>query len=329
MTVSAEPLDTKPDTNGAGRGQKSSAGSDVPYRVFLVIVAVLLGALTVAFFFSIIKSSIPGWQVAGWQILVGTTWDITNGQYGALPLIAGTFVTTCIALLFAVPVGIGSALGLAFLVPRRIQPVVSAIVELLAVVPSVIYGLWGFYVIKLTLIQWQPKIQNFFGGVWPFTGNAVLGVGIFLGSIVLAVMILPTITAISRDVLAAVPRELTEGGLSLGATRSQTLRRVVLPSARAGLLGAVVLGTGRALGETIALVFLLGGVTSSSPWPSGLFRQGATLASTIAENFGELSGHTVFGVLCCLALVLMLIVAAVNFSARALVAASARKLALK
>jgi phosphate transport system permease protein len=329
MTVSAGPLDTKTGIDGAGRGKKSPAGSDLPYQIFLIVVAVVLGAVTVAFFYSIVKSSIPGWEQAGWQILVGTTWNFTNDQFGGLPLIAGTFVTTFVALLFAVPIGIGAAIGLAFLIPRRIQPVVSAIVELLAIVPSVIYGLWGYYVIKLTLIEWQPKIQNFFHGVWPFTGNAILGVGIFLGSIVLAVMILPTVTAISRDVLVAVPKELNEGGLSLGATRSQTLRKVILPAARPGLLGAVVLGTGRALGETIAMVFLLGGVTSGSPWPFGLFKQGATLASTIAENFGEYSGPTLFGVLCCLALVLMVIVAAVNFGARALVSNSERKLALR
>jgi phosphate transport system permease protein len=327
MTVSAGSLKTKPSNVGAGRGQKSPAGSDVPYRIFLVAIAIALGAVTVAFFYSVVKSSVPGWEQAGWDILVGTTWNFTNNQFGGLPLIAGTFVTTFVALLFAVPVGIGAAIGLAFLVPRRIQPVVSAIVELLAIVPSVIYGLWGFFVIKLTLIEWQPKIQNFFHSTWPFTGNAILGVGVFLGSIVLAVMILPTITAISRDVLVAVPKELNEGGLSLGATRSQTLRKVILPSARSGLLGAVVLGTGRALGETIALVFLLGGVGPQSPWPFGLFKQGATLASTIAENFGEYSGPTLFGVLCCLAIVLMVIVAAVNFGARALVASSERKLA--
>ncbi len=316
---------TNPEVNGTGRERKLSTGSDLPYRVLLIVTAVLVGGLFLAFIGSIVQESIPGWRTVGWTFFTGTNWNYGAHIYGALPLIVGTVLTTGLALLLAVPVGFGTALAIVFLIPRRFQLIISSIVELLAVVPSIIYGVWGY----LTIQPWldatvQPWLASKTNGHFPFSGLGI-GFGLMLGSLVLAVMILPTIAAISRDVVAAVPNEMIEGALSLGATKSQVLRKVVVPSSRSGLLGAVTLGTGRALGETIAMVVLLGGVNQTHPIPVSLFGTTGTLASEIANNFGNLSGAAGLGVLCCLALVLMVIIGLVNLSARVIVARNLRK----
>jgi phosphate transport system permease protein len=218
-------------------------------------------------------------------------------------------------LLFAVPVGLGTALVLNFVLPRRLQTITASLVELLAAIPSVVYGLWGLYV----LVPWmsttvQPWLANQTGGAWPFSGDP-LGAGIMLASVVLAVMILPTIVAISRDVIAALPKDLNEGALSLGASRSQVLRKVILPSAKSGILGAISLGAGRALGETIAVLMVIGG---NAQMPRSLFSVGATLASTIATEYTEATPGNL-AALGALAVILMVLTAGVNSFARRLV----------
>jgi phosphate transport system permease protein len=316
-----------PDGRGTGRGLKPSAGSDRPYRFVLWAVSAVMAVVLIAFVFSIVKNSIPGWQVAGWSFFTSKYWDFGSNQFGVIPLVLGTLFTTIVAVLVASPIAIGTALAVVFLVPRRLKTPVSALVEVLAVVPSIIYGVWG----ALVLDGWlgghaQPWLANLFHHKWPFSGTPV-GYGMMLGSIVLAVMILPTVTAIARDVIVLVPNDLIEGALSLGATRSQVIRKVVLPTSRTGLFGAVVLGTGRALGETVAMAFLLGGVTSASPLPTSFLSTGATLASEIANHFLEAVGqNSLLGVLNCLALVLMVFVGLVNLAARLIIARAERRL---
>jgi len=307
----------------ASQGRKSLAGNDRIYRGVLVVVVALVLAVVAIFLFDLLKQAVPGFRLAGWGIF-GTRWSFASGQYGALPLITGTLVTTMLALLFAVPIGIGTALALVYLVPQRLRLLASSIVELLAVVPSIVYGIWGV----LTMEAWLsskafPNLQNWFHGAWPFNGQWA-GQGIALGSIVLAIMILPIVTAVSRDVIASVPRELTEGALSLGATRSQVIRKVILPTCRSGIVGAVTLATGRALGETIALATLLGGVTYHSPWPDRLFATGSTLAAEIAIDVGQLSGPS-GNVLFALAIILMFIVGGVTYAGRVIVRNAQRK----
>jgi phosphate transport system permease protein len=282
---------------------------------------------------SVVKASIPGWQAGGFSFFSHANWVFgpANEQgvtYGALPLIMGTLLTTLAALVVAVPIAIGAAVALVFLVPRRLQTPIAAVIELLAVVPSVIYGVWGTLVIhKWLSASGQPWIvAHWFHGAWPFNG-APQGAGMLLGAIVLSVMVLPTITAVSRDVIALVPRDLVEGSLSLGATRSQTIFRVVLPTSRSGLMGAIVLGAGRAIGETVAMAFLLGGVTAMSPHPTNLFSTGSTLAAEIANDFLESVGQPgLIGVLCVLALILMVIVVAVNYLAQRIIRRAELKL---
>ena len=279
-------------------------------------------AVIATFVGMLVDQSIPGWELVGGKFFTSTDWNF-GVSYGALPLIAGTFVTTMLALLLAAPIGIGSALAIVYLVPQRLKFLVSSLVALLADVPSIVYGVWGV----LTLEHWssfsaEPFLSQLFHGHWPFSG-VPRGAGIMIGSMVLAVMILPIITAVGSDVIRTVPNEVVEGAIALGATRAQVIRKVVLPSCKSGLIGAVSLGTARALGETIALATLLGGL-SYSPMPDYLFATGSTLAAEIVKDFGGGFGLQT-SVLDCLGVTLLVIVALVFLFARGIVNRNLRK----
>lgn len=311
---------TSPEQVRTDRGRKPPVGSDTGYRLFLFVVTGVLALVIGGFFVSIVKSSIAGWDVAGLGLLYKSNWNFINNDFGALPLILGTLATTTIAVILAVPISVLAALGVSHMLPRRLQPLISSIVELLAIIPSVIYGLWGLFVFRLTMQSpIQPFLHSLTAGHWPFSGPEI-GVSLLLGGTVLAIMIIPTVTSISRDVLAAVPHDLMEGGLSLGATKAQVMRKIALPTARRGIVGAAVLGTGRALGETIAMVFLLG--DAGSLFPKSAFSPTQSLAAEIANELGTSSTATSFGILACLALILMVMVFGVNLVGRAIVARS-------
>jgi len=308
----------------ADRGRKPSVSSDRWYQSALWAIVAFIGAIVLYFVYLLISDSIPGWRSAGFAFFTTSHWLFGTTAVSAWPLILGTLVSTVLALLLAVPVGIGAALAIVFLIPRRLQLLVSSLIELLAVVPSIVYGVWG----SLVLAHWlsssgQPWLQSTFHGAWPFNGQYV-GYGIMLGAVVLAVMIMPIITAISRDVIVAVPRELIEGAYSLGATRGQVIRKVILPNCKSGITGAIVLATGRALGETIALATVLGGVTNFSPFPDRLFATGSTLAAEIAIDFGQFTGSQ-GSILFCLAVMLLLIVGSITYAGRSIIRRSQRQ----
>src|SRR5579872_7191315 len=216
---------------------RDSATSDRLYRYILRGVAALFAGVIALFVWSIVKTAWPAITSEGLNLVVGRSWIAGSGPYGALPLILDTLSTTFIALLFAVPVGLATALSLQFIIPRRLRGPAASLVELLAAVPSVVYGLWGIAV----LVPWfintlEPVLSHLTGGSWPFNGSQQ-GFSILLAGVVLAIMILPTIVAVSRDVIATVPADLIEGALSLGATRGQVFTRVILPTSRTGILG--------------------------------------------------------------------------------------------
>ena len=290
-------------------------GSDLAYIWALRVVAALFSLVLLAFVYSVVHQSWPAWTQHGLSIITGTQWNPAASIYGALPLILDTLISTAVALLFAVPIGLGTSLVLNFVLPRRLRTLTATLVELLAAIPSVVYGLWGLYVvIPWMTTSFEPWLASLTGSRWPFNG-ATLGAGIMLASVVLAIMILPTIVAISRDVIAALPQDLNEGALSLGASKSQVLRKIILPSARSGILGAVSLGAGRALGETVAVLMVIGG---NAQMPRSLFSVGATLASTIATEYAEASPQNL-AALGALAVILMVLTASVNAVARILV----------
>ena len=324
------PTDQMTTDDRSGQSRQILTRGDMPrvksgrvYNYVLRGVAGLFGAVILLFVWSVIHQSLPAWQKYGLHIITGTNWSPSTYDFGGLALILATLITAGVALLFAVPIGIGTALTLNYVVPRRLATPLTSIVELLAAVPSVVYGLWGLNVI----VPWmsgtvQPWLTNLTSGGWPFSGNAI-GLGIGTASMVLSVMVLPTIVAISRDVIATVPNELVEGALSLGATRGQVMLKVVLPAAKTGLFGAVSLGAGRALGETVAVAMVIG---SSPSMPHSLFSLGSTLASTIATQFIDSSPEHL-AALGALAVILMCMTAGVNAIARVLVRRGAKAFA--
>jgi phosphate transport system permease protein len=251
----------------------------------------------------------------GWSFLWSAAYSPPNNEYGALTFIYGTLVTAFIAVLLAGPIGVGIAAYLVEIAPARVNQIVGFVVELLAAIPSIVYGLWGFFALAPFLSDWVvPPLQAVLGWTPLFSGT-FFGPTVFTSSIVLAIMILPTVAAVSRDVIRAVPRDQREGMLALGASRWEMFRRAVLPYAGNGVLGAIILGLGRAAGETMAVTFIIG---NSPQLFSSLFDQGATLASIIAGQFPE-AGGILLSVLIELGMVLFVITILINISARLIV----------
>jgi phosphate transport system permease protein len=220
----------------------------------------------------------------GLKFLVGTTWDPVARQFGTLPTIIGTLVKAFIGLLLAVPISIASAVFIAFYIPKWLRPIISYPIELLAGIPSIVFGLWGLFVMVPVIRAVQIWLKANFGWFFLFNGPAVYGVGVLSGSVILAIMIIPIITAISRDILLTVPRPQIEGMLALGSTKWEAIWKVALPYARVGLFGAVILGLGRAIGETMA-VTMVGG--NSFDLIHSLFDPVHSMASQIASEFTE------------------------------------------
>ncbi|MHB8717590.1 MAG: phosphate ABC transporter permease subunit PstC [Candidatus Dormibacteria bacterium] len=305
----AAPAAPTPRRRGRGVG-------DRVYVRGLQIVAALFVALLVVFVLSLVLQSKDAFQHFGFGFITGQTWDPVHGQFGALSFIAGTLATSAIALVLALPIGLGTAIFLAEFSPRLVRGAISALVELLAAVPSVVYGLWGL----LAVAPWvrdvlEPALKRV-PGLSALTSGPPIGIGLLLAGIILAAMILPTIAAVSRDVLAAVPLEQKEAALALGGTRWQMVRHAMLPAVRTGILGAVTLGLGRALGETIAVTMVIG---NTNGLPHSLLQPSQTIASVIANEFTEATEPYHLTSLVALGLVLLLIGVLVNAAARLLV----------
>src|SRR5262245_26241544 len=220
----------------------------------------------------------------GWRFIVSSTWDPVAGTFGALPFIYGTVVSSLVAVVIAVPLSLGAAIYLSDVAPFWIRAPIAFLIEMLAAVPSVVYGLWGIFV----LVPWlrtavQPALGHWLGFVPLFQGPPY-GVGMLAAGLILAIMILPYITSVSREVLLAVPTGQREAALGLGATRWEATRIAVLRYGRSGLIGAVLLGLGRALGETMAVTMVIGNRPEISV---SLFAPGYTMASVIANEFTE------------------------------------------
>jgi phosphate transport system permease protein len=291
--------------------------TDRRFRGGLVLGALLFGVLVLAILVVLVIQASQAFGHFGLGFLVGTEWNPLRLEYGALPFIIGTLITTAVALALAVPIGLGVASFLAFFAPTWTRGALSVLVESLAAIPSVVFGLWGL----LAVAPWvrtvlEPQLQHVTHGFFLFSGPA-LGIGVLLAGLILAAMVLPTIAAVSRDVLMAVPKEQREAALALGATPWQAARRVVIPGARVGILGAVTLGIGRAMGETIAVTMLIG---NSLSIPNSLFQPGNTIASVIANQFTEATEKYHLSALIALAVVLLVVTALVNGGARVLVA---------
>jgi len=257
----------------------------------------------------------------GWKFFVQSSWDPVSGQFGALPFIYGTLVTSFLALLMAVPLALGVAIFLTELCPNFLRAPISFLTELLAAIPSVVYGLWAFFVlVPLVRDQLGPFLVKYLGWTGFFDGPN-FGVGMLPASIILAIMILPIISSLTREVMMAVPINQREAMLALGATRWEMIRTGVIRNARIGIVGAVILGLGRALGETIAVTMVIGNHPDIA---KSLFAPGYTLASAIANQFSEATGDLYLSALIEVGLALFLVTIVVNAIARLLVWAVTR-----
>jgi phosphate transport system permease protein len=243
-------------------------------------------------------------------------WDVQGNKFGALPLLVGTLITSATALVIGVPVAIAAALYVTEFCPPRFRGLLSTMIDLLAAVPSVVYGLWGFFVLIPKLRPAEQWFSDTFAFL-PFVGGPVAGPSYFIAGLVLAIMIIPIVSAISREVIATVPTDQKEAALALGSTRWEMIRMAVLPYSRSGVTGAAMLGLGRAMGETIAATIVIGNAPVIG---KSLFDQGYTLAAVIANEFGEAASDPLHrAALIAAGLILFLLTLIVNAIARGVI----------
>ena len=285
---------------------------DAVYRGVLFAAATCVFLVVALIVYETAKGAEMSIRAFGWSFLTSAEWNPVTGRFGAVPYIYGTLVTSAIALLLAVPIGIGSSIFLAELAHRHVGGAVSFVMELLAAIPSIVYGIWGFFVLAPFLrVHIEPWLIQNFGYLQIFSG-APFGIGILNAGIILAIMVIPTIISISREVLIATPRSFREASLALGATRSEAIA-VVLDAARPGILGSIILALGRALGETMAVTMVIGNTNRIT---GSILSPGATMASIIANEFTEATEALYLSALVEIALVLFAITIVVNALAR-------------
>jgi phosphate transport system permease protein len=267
-------------------------------------------------FYELVSQSNKTIAKFGFKFLIKTIWDPVAEDFGGLAFIYGTIVSSLVALMIAVPLSLGTALFLTEICPPKVRAVLSLLVELLAAIPSVIYGLWGLFVLAPFLRHYvEPFLGKYLGWTGLFTGPKY-GIGMLAAGVILAIMILPIISSIAREVIMAIPRQQREAALALGATKWEMLRIAVLRNARAGIMGAVILGLGRAFGETMAVTMVIGNRPEIA---KSLFAPGYTLASVVANEFSEAFGAMHLSALMEAALILFAITLIVNALAGVLV----------
>ncbi len=296
-------------------GREVNWGDFVFRRATALVATFVIGALG-AMAVAMVMGSWESIAKFGCSFLISSVWDPVRDIYGALPFIYGTLASSLLALAFAVPVSLGVAIFLSELAPAWLRAPVGFLVELLAAVPSVVYGLWGIFVLAPWLRESvEPRLGRWLGFL-PFFQGPQHGFGLLAGGIILAIMITPTISSVSREVLRAVPSALREGALGLGATPWEAVRVAVLPLARSGLVGATILGLGRALGETMAITMVIGNRAEIS---ASLFAPSYTMASVIANEFTEATGRLYLSSLAEVGLLLFVVTVLLNIVARLLV----------
>lgn len=311
-----EPAESAPPEGSTALGGRSIG--DIVYRSLTTSFAVAIPVLLAFITFEVVAAAWPALRQFGFGFLTSSVWDPVRNQFGAAPMIFGTVVSSLLALLLAAPLALGVAVFLSEFCPRWLRQPVSFLVDLLAAIPSVVYGLWGIFVLLPIL---REKVMPFLAttlglGRTPFFSGPAYGNSMLAASVILAIMILPYISAVAREVLMAVPRSQREAALAMGATKWEMIRDAVIPYARSGILGGIILGLGRALGETMAVTMLIGNRHEIS---SSLFAPGYTLASVIANEFAEATNELHTSALMACGAVLLVVTLIVNAIARWLV----------
>jgi phosphate transport system permease protein len=266
--------------------------------------------------YELVTKGALAWHSFGWRFFLSQDWDPVNDQFGALPFVYGTIISSILALIISVPLAVGVAVFITEMSPRWIRGTLAFTTELLAAIPSVIYGLWAIFVLVPLLRQYlEPFLAKYFGWTGLFEGPSY-GIGMLAAGIILAIMVVPIVSAITREVMTAVPQQQREAVLALGATRWEMIRMGVLRNARAGILGGIILGLGRALGETMAVTMVIG---NRAEIAKSLFAPGYTMASVIANEFSEATGDLYLSSLVQIGLALFLVTIVVNILAQLLV----------
>jgi phosphate transport system permease protein len=295
---------------------RASRIPDAVFGVIILLTAISVFAIVVLVAWELIDKSRLSLHQFGIGFFYGHDWDPVAGSFGAMPFIYGTLVSSFLALLLAVPLSIGVAVYVTEMCPQRLRAIISFLVELLAAIPSVIYGLWGIFVLAPLLREYvEPFLAKTLGWTGLFTGP-MYGLGMLAAGIIMAIMVVPVIASITREVMIAVPQNQREAVLALGATRWEMIRMGVLRNARIGIVGGVILGLGRALGETMAVTMVIGNRPEIA---KSLFAPGYTMASVIANEFTEATGDLYLSALVEIGLALFIVTLIVNALARLLV----------
>jgi len=297
----------------------SAANGEFGDRVFkaaMVMCGVAVLAMLALIVYELVLRSGPSWHAFGFKFFAGHDWDPVSEQFGALPFIYGTLVSSLLALIIAVPLSVGVAVFTTEMCPKMFRGPLSFFVELLAAIPSVVYGLWAIFVLVPLLSNYvEPFLARTLGWTGLFVGPPY-GISMLAAGIILAIMIIPIISSITREVLMVVPQHQREAALALGATRWEMIRVGVLRNARAGIMGGIILGLGRALGETMAVTMVIGNRPEIA---KSLFAPGYTMASVLANEFSEATGDTYLSALVEIGLALFVVTIIVNALAQLLV----------
>lgn len=300
----------------------SRISADKIFKIAATVAGVYVLAIIVLIVFQLYSESHLVWEHEGLEFITGSQWNAVEGRevFGAAPYIMGTLVTAGLAMAMGVPISIGIAMFISQ-APKFIAGPLSVIIDLLAAVPSIIYGFWGLLVFRdFLLYNIEYPLHDTFGeSVWIFS-SAPFGLDIFSASIILAIMIIPTISAVSREIMSAVPHMQKEAAYMLGATKWEMFKLAIFPYAKTGLIGAAILGLGRAVGETMAVTMLIGNATGPSAFPQTLFQPGQTMSSIIANEFIEASPASLhLPALIGIGFTLLLVAIAINIVAHLLV----------
>lgn len=327
-SVQTTELSMQADRTTAGKAPPSRGthlSADFVFNKAAAIAALLVGLVLFA---TVIAITIESWSAIKtfgvWGFLKSTEWDPVTQKFGALPFIVGTLVSSAIAMILAVPISFGVAVFISEVAPSWLKRIISSAVELLAGIPSIVYGLWGLLVFAPVFAQIEPWINDHIGAI-PWVGilfqGPPMGIGMLTAGIVLAIMILPYISSIMRDTFAIVPTSLRESAYAIGATTWEVAWHVLFPYARTAVIGGIFLGLGRALGETMAVTFVIG---NSNQLTASLLQPGTTIPSVIANEFTEATTHLYLSSLIYLGLILIVITLFVRFFAVLLIRRLAR-----
>ena len=259
-------------------------------NIFKALIAIIAASAIIIILLNtyvLVTGSTNVFSVSGVEFITGKNWDPASSSFGVLPYILGTLITSAIALLVGVPLSLGIAIFIVEMAPKPVRTTFSYLVEMLAAVPSVIYGLWGLFVLRFWVLNYiEIPLNTYLGWIPLFSGNPT-GIDILTAGLILAIMIIPTVASVSREVINAVPNSIREGAYGIGATKWEVIRHWVLNYGRSGIFGAIILGLGRAIGETMAVTMVIGNATGPRAMPTSLFQQGQTLPSLIANGFSD------------------------------------------